>query len=140
MLFSNKGLPPDRRLESITVWSDCMKTSSRWSLKSIASKVLFGLALTAIIGSMNVAPSYADNNRNRERQYDRQSDNRRYKDRASGHDRYRHGGHGRWHDRDGYRYYEDGYRHRIYAPPPVFYTPPPDPGIRIFFPPVYINP
>ena len=113
-----------------------MKTSSRWSLRSIAGKVLFGLALTAMIGSINVVPSYADNDRNRGRQYD----NRRNDHRAAGYDRNRHGGHGRWHDRRGYRYYEDGYRHRIYAPPPVFYAPPPEPGIRIFFPPVYINP
>lgn len=115
-----------------------MKTSGRWSLRSIAGKVLLGLALTAMIGSLNVAPSYADNDRNRGRQ---QYDNRRYEhNRGPGDNRYRQGGHGRWHDRRGYRYYEDGYRHRIYAPPPVFYAPPPEPGIRIFFPPVYINP
>jgi len=89
-----------------------------------------------MIGSLNVAPSYADNDRNRGKKYD----NRRHDHRAAGYDRNRHGGHGRWHDRRGYRYYEDGYRHRIYAPPPVFYAPPPEPGIRIFFPPVYINP
>lgn len=113
-----------------------MKTSSRWSLRSITGKVLLGLALTVMIGSLNVAPSYADNDRNRGKKYD----NRRHDHRAAGYDRNRHGGHGRWHDRRGYRYYEDGYRHRIYAPPPVFYAPPPEPGIRIFFPPIYINP
>jgi hypothetical protein len=114
-----------------------MKTSSRWSLRSIAGKILFVLALTAMIGGINVAPSFADNDRNRGRQ---QYDNRRYEHRGQGHDRYRQGGHGRYYDRRGYRYYEDGYRHRIYAPPPGFYTPPPEPGIRLFFPPVYINP
>lgn len=112
-----------------------MIKSSRWNFKSMAGKVLLGLVLTAIMGSMNVTPSYADNDRYRERRYD----NRRYDHRGPGYDNHRYGRHGRWHDRRGYRYYEDGYRHRIYVAPPVFRAPPPEPGIRIFFPPVYID-
>jgi hypothetical protein len=102
----------------------------------MAGKVLLGLAATAIIGSIYVTPSYADNGHNRGKKYD----NRGYEHRGPEYNRSYRGGHGRWHDRGGYRYYQDGYSHRIYAPPPVFYTPPPEPGVRIFFPPVYINP
>ena len=100
---------------------------NRWNLKSIAGKVLLGFALTAMIGSIYVTPSYADN-RHRGKKYD----NRQYEHRGNGY------GHGRWRDRGGYRYYNDGYRERIYVSP--FYAPPPQPGIHVFFPPIYINP
>lgn len=124
-----------------------MIKSSRWNFKSMAGKVLLGLVVTAIMGSMNVTSSFADDDRYRGKNYDNRGydhrefehDNRHYDNRGSRYDK-RYGKHGRWHDRGGYRYYEDGYRQRIYVAPPVFHTPPPQPGVRIFFPPVYINP
>lgn len=124
-----------------------MIKSSRWNFKSMAGKVLLGLVVTAIMGSINVTPSYADNDRYRGKKYDHRRydhrgpgyDNRRYDHRGPGYDNHRYGKHGRWHDRRGYRYYEDGYRHRIYVAPPIYRAPPPEPGIRIFFPPIYID-
>ena len=106
-----------------------MKKSGRWNLKSIAGKVMLGFVFTAMLGSVYVAPSYGDNDHDRGRGYD----HRRVEHRGHAY------GHGRWHDNRGYRYYDDGYRERIYVEPPVFYAPPPEPGIRIFFPPVIIH-
>jgi hypothetical protein len=106
-----------------------MIQSSRWNFKPLVGKVMIGLVLTAIMGSISVSPSYADDGYRRGR-----GDNRRYENRGHGY------GHGRWHDRRGYRYYDDGYRERIYVEPPVYYAPPPRPGIHVFFPPIYINP
>lgn len=104
-----------------------MKTSSRWSFKSIMGKVMMGLVLAAMIGSMDVVPAIA-----RDNDHDRMErrDNGRYEKRGRGHERDRY--------RREYRTY--GYRERVYAPPPVFIAPPPPPGIGIFFPPVFIRP
>ncbi len=110
-----------------------MIQSNKWNFKSMAGKVLLGFALTAIIGSIYVTPSYADN-RHRGKKYD----NRQYEHRGPGYNRSYRGGHGRWQDRGGYRYYDDGYSHRIYVSP--VYAPPPQPGIHVFFPPIFINP
>lgn len=128
---------------SITGYNKTVIISRRWHFRKIIGKVIIGLALTATIGSINAAPSYADDG-----YYPREREGRH------SHNRY---GHGRWHDRGRYRYYDDGYREVIYvdsgyrervyvSPPPVYYPPPPPvyyappaPGISISFPPVVIG-
>ncbi|MBV5319076.1 MAG: hypothetical protein JZU50_14865 [Desulfobulbaceae bacterium] len=107
-----------------------MKTIGRWNVKSIASKVMLGLAVTTMLSTINVSSSFADNDRYREGYHD----NGRYEQRGRGYDKhYRHG-----HDRRVYRSY--GYRERVYVPPRVIYEPPQPRGIGVFFPPIYINP
>lgn len=109
-----------------------MIKSSRWHFRYIAGKVIMGLVLTAIISSINVAPSYGNDG---------------YRGGRGDHHHHRHG---HWHDRGRYRYYDDGYRELIYVdygyrervyvpPPPVYYAPPP-PTIGVFFPPIVIRP
>lgn len=113
-----------------------MLKSKRWHFAYSVGKIMIGLVLTAMISSIYVAPSYGDDG------YGRRGgryDNRRYEHRGRGYDHNRYYGHGRWHDRRGYRYYEDGYRERIYVEPPVYYAPPPEPGIQIFFPPIILG-
>jgi hypothetical protein len=100
-----------------------MKKTSTWSFRSIAGKLMMGLALAAMIGSIAAAPAIG-------KDYDKH-DKGRYEKR----------GHAYGHDRRDYRPYGYGYRERVYyPPPPVVYAPPPPPGIGIFFPPVYIHP
>ena len=103
-----------------------MKTSSTWSFRSIVGKIMMGLVLVAMIGSIDVAPALGKDKRGKH-------DNR-YENRGDrGHYVYVQG-------RRVYRPY--GYRERVYyapAPPPVIYAPPPPPGISIFFPPIYIH-
>jgi hypothetical protein len=97
-----------------------MKTSSTWNFRSIVGKIMMGLVLAAMIGSLGVAPALGkDNDKRRGKQ-----DNRRYE------------------QRDGRPYgYHYGYRERVYYPsPPVVYAPPRPPGISIFFPPFFFNP
>jgi len=97
-----------------------MKTSNTWNLRSIAGKIMMGLVVAAMLGSINVAPAIGkdhDNGRNEKR------------------------GHAYGHNKPVYRpygYY--GQRDRVYYPPPrVVYAPPSPPGIGIFFPPVFIR-
>jgi hypothetical protein len=103
-----------------------MKTSSSWNFRTIVGRIMMGLALAAMIGSIDVAPALAKNDKNRGKQY--------YQGRGPGYS----------HNRTVYRsrtvYQPYGYRERVYAPPPVYYAPPRPPGIGIFFPPVYIHP
>jgi hypothetical protein len=86
------------------------------------------LVLAAMIGSMDVAPALARDDHKRVERHD----NGRSEHRGRGyeHDRYERG-------RRDYRPY--GYGERVYIPPPVVYVPPPPPGIRIFFPPIFIR-
>jgi len=140
-----------------------MKTSSTWGFRSIVVKMMMGLVLAAMIGSMDVVPALGKDDHERMGKYD----NGRIMDKimmglvlaamkgnidvvpALGKDdhelmgkhdngRYEHRGHR--YDRDRYvqgrRY---SYRERVYAPPRVIYAPPPPPGIGIFFPPVFIH-
>jgi len=99
-----------------------MKTSRTWNFRSIVGKMMMGLVLAAMIGSIGVAPALGKDDHKRKGKHD----NRRYE---------------RVYDRD-HRYYGPyGYRERVYyPPPPVVYAPPPPPGIRIFFPPILIHP
>jgi len=108
-----------------------MKTSSTWNFRSILGKIILGLVLVAMIGSINVVPAIGRDDRERR---DRE-DHRRYEHDRRGHDRYRHGH--RHHDRRVYDH--SGYRGRGYAPPPVIFFPPPPPGIGIFFPPIFLQ-
>jgi len=118
-----------------------MKTSNTWSFRSIVSKIMMGLVLATMIGSMDVVPANAkgggggghermghDSGRyqHRGRGYDRGH----YAHKGQGYDRHRYG-YGRP-DYRSYGYYGPyGYRERVYAPPP---------GIGVFFPPIFIHP
>jgi len=110
-----------------------MKISSIWKLRSIAGKITMGLALAAMIGSIDVVPALGYD-------HDREGRHGRYEHRGRWHDHYRYEHRGRWHDHYRYehnrRYYRPyyGYREGYYSPPPVIYAPPPQPGIGIFFP------
>jgi hypothetical protein len=102
-----------------------MKTSSAWNFGSIVGKIMMVLVLAAMIGSIDVAPALGkDDHKDKGRH-----DNGRYEHRGPGYD------HGRYErGRRDYRPYGYGY-----APPPVIYAPPPQPGISVFFPPVIIR-
>jgi hypothetical protein len=102
-----------------------MKTSSTWNFRSIVGKIMMGLVLAAMIGSIDVVPALGkDDHKDKGRH-----DNGRYEHRGSGYDRDRH-----VRERRDYRPYGYGY-----APPPVIYAPPSPPGIGIFFPPIIIR-
>jgi len=94
-----------------------MKTSSTWNFRSIVGKIMLGLVLVSMIGSIDVLP-------------------------ALGRDNYRGRGYYNHREYRPYGYYgHSGYRGRAYyPPPPVYYAPPPPPGIGIFFPPFFIHP
>ena len=89
-----------------------MKRSSIWKFRSVAGKLMIGLVLTAMVGSIDVLPALGD-------------DHKRVEKHDKG--RYEHRGHGYDHDRRDYQPYG-------YAPPPVSYAPAPQPGISIFLP------
>ena len=95
-----------------------MKTSSTSNFRSIVGKIMMGLVLAAMIGSINVVSALGQDRR-------KEDDRRRYT-----------------HGRGDYRPYGHyGHREKVYYPPPrVIYAPPPPPGISIFFPPVFIRP
>jgi hypothetical protein len=97
-----------------------MKTSSTWNFKSIVGKIMLGLVLVTMIGSINVTPALGKDNHKRMGKHD----NGRYEHR------------GRGYDRDRYVVRD----RRVYYPPPVVYVEPPAPGISIFVPPIYIHP
>ena len=107
-----------------------MKTSSTWKFRSILAKIIMGLVLVTMIGSIDVVPAIGRDDHERRDRDDHERmgrhDNRRYE-----HDRH-------VHDRDRRVYDHSTYRGRGYAPPPVVYLPPPPPGLGIFFPPVFI--
>jgi len=103
-----------------------MKTSRKWNFKSIAGMIMLGLVLALMVGSVNVTPAFAKNDKHYKKNY---NNNRGY---HRGHYKqapvYRH-----------YGYY--GHREPVYyPPPPVVFAPPPPPGIGIFFPPIFIRP
>ena len=81
-------------------------------------KIMMGLVLAAMIGSIDVVPVLGK---------DYKQNKGRYEQRGRGYDRDRYQGRGY------------GYRERVYAPPRVIYEPPPPPGIGIFFPPLFIR-
>ena len=95
-----------------------MKTLSTWNFRSIAGKIMLGLVLVTMIGSIDVTPAFGKDNHERMEQ----RDNGRHRGHRYNRDRYV------VHDR------------RVYVPPPVVYVEPPAPGIQIFFPPLFIHP
>jgi len=98
-----------------------MKTSRRWNFRSIVGKIVMGLVLAAMIGSIDVGPAFGKDDHKRMGKHDKG----RYEQRGR--------------DYRPYGYY--GHRERVYYPPPrVIYAPPPPPGISIFFPPILIRP
>ena len=102
-----------------------MKTSSTWSFRSIVGKMMMGLVLTAMIGSIDVLPALGKGGPKSMGKHD----NGRYQHRGPGYD----------HNR--YVYHRPYvYGGRVYAPPRVIYAPPPPPGIGIFFPPIFVHP
>lgn len=117
-----------------------MKTASRWNFRSTGGKIMMGLVLAAMIGSVDVAPAFAKDNHKRMEKYDngrgRGHDRNRYERRGHGNhrDRYDHRGRRYYYLRGKRVYRPYGYGERVYAPPPVYYEPPPPPGISIFFP------
>ncbi len=96
-------------LESIQERSDFMKSSGTWIIGSKVGKIMMGLVLLTMIGSIDVMPALGD---------DHKHDNRRNVHRDRGHDR-------------GRPYYQPSYG---YVTPPVVYAPAPQPGISIFLP------
>jgi hypothetical protein len=105
-----------------------MKTSSTWSFKSIVGKIMMGLVLAGMIGSIDVATAFGKDKKGKH-------DNGRYENRGHGNDR------GHYVYERGRRVYRPyGYRERVYVPPRIVYAPPPPPGISIFFPPIFIRP
>jgi hypothetical protein len=119
-------------LELIQERSEFMKTSSTWGFRSIVGKIMMGLVLAAMIGSIDVAPALGKGGPKSMGKHD----NGRYEHRGRGYDRNRY-----VHSRRDYRPYGHyGYRERVYAQPRVIYAPPPPPGVGIFFPPVFIHP
>ena len=96
-----------------------MKTSSTWNFRSIVGKIMLGLVLITMIGSIDMAPVLGKDNDKRMGKHD----NGRYEHRGRGYDRDR---------------YVRG--RSVYVSPPVIYAPPPPPGIDIFFPPIIIHP
>jgi hypothetical protein len=105
-----------------------MKTSSTWNFRSIVGKIMMGLVLVTMIGSIGVAPAFSKGGNDHRRM--ERHDNGRYEKR----------GHAYGHNKSVHRPYGHyGHRERdYYPPPPVVYAPPPPPGIGIFFPPIFI--
>lgn len=112
-----------------------MKTPGTWNVRSYMGKVMLGLVLAALTGSINAVPSYAEEGHGRGDRYERGGrghDNGRYEKKRHRHDR------DRYYYRNGRRYERHTvYRERVYvAPPPVIYAPPEPAGISIFLPPI----
>ena len=102
-----------------------MKTSSRWDFRSIVGRLILGSVLALMIGTINVVPAFSKDN-------DRRVENHR-RVKNDDHNRYEH--ERRWN-----AYERNDHRRNEYKHPPVIYVSPPPPGIRIFFPPIIINP
>jgi hypothetical protein len=104
-----------------------MKTASTWNFRSIVGKIMTGIVLAAMIGTIVAAPALGKDNYKHMGKHDKG----RYEHRGRGYDR--------GHYVQGRRVYRPyGYTERVYAPPPVIYEPPPPVGIGIFLPPIFI--
>ena len=89
--------------------------------------LMMGLGLAVLIGCMDVAKSFGDDRDRGGKHYN----NGRHDNRGRVYDR----------DRHGRRVYRTTvYRERVYVPPPVYYAPPPSPGISIMLPPLIFRP
>ena len=90
-----------------------MKTSSTLNVRSRVGKIIMGLVLASMIGSIDVAPAFGRNDHKRHHR-------------------------GRYeHRRHVYRHYDN---RRVYVRPRVIYVPPRPRGIDFFFPRVIIHP
>lgn len=116
-----------------------MKTSNAWNIRSLWGKIMLGLALAAMIGSMEapsaVAGEHGEHGGGRGG-HEGRHDNGRYDHRGRGYDR--------GHYRDGrvyrsYGYVQPAYVEPVYVAPPVYYAPAPAPGISIFLPTIHIR-
>ena len=111
-----------------------MNASDTWNFRSIVGKVMTGLLLAALIGSVEVTPAMARGNDNHnENRGGQRHDNRRPEHRGHGEGHYR----GHYEGRRVYRGYR--YAEPVYVAPPVYYAPPPAPGISIFLPTIHIR-
>jgi len=106
-----------------------METAQIGYFRTIGIKMMMmGLGLVVLIGCMDVAASFGDDRgRGRGKHYE----NDRHDNRGRG---YYRGHHGRR------EYRTTVYRERVYVPPPVYYVPPPAPGISIMLPPLFFRP
>lgn len=103
----------------------------------MAGKILMGLALAAMIGSMGGASAFGKN----DRKHMGKHDNGRYEHRERGYDHDHDHDRNRRHVKTKRVYQSYIYREQVYEPPRViFYAPPPPPGISIFFPPIFFRP
>lgn len=111
-----------------------MNVSRSWNLRSLGSKILLGLALAVMFGSLDAAPAFA-------RDGDRGHDRDGYRGDRHDNGRYDHRGRGYYRDRHGRRVYRTTtvYQERVYVPPPVYYEPPPPAGINLFLPSITIR-
>ncbi len=104
----------------------------------MVGKITLGLVLAGLIGSVHVAPAFADDDDHERGERWERHDHDRYEHRGRGYDeRHRHGQYRRERYRREYLPY--GYRERVYIEPPVVYAPPPPPGISIFLPPLFFS-
>jgi hypothetical protein len=104
-----------------------MKTPSTWNIRPIVGKVMMGLVLALMAGSINVVSSFGKDGHDRG---GRGNDRDRYEQKGRGY--------ARGHYKQDRRYYQQPvYRERVYvAPPPVIYAPPEPPGFSLFLPPI----
>lgn len=108
-----------------------MKTLSTRNVISIVGKIMLGLVLVTMLGSINLVPAFGDEDHRDNRDMRSHDEKNR---RKHGHGRYEHRDAGYDRDAHGRRVYKP----YGYAPPPVIYAPTPPPGISIFFPPIVI--
>jgi hypothetical protein len=113
-----------------------MKTKGTGIFRSIVGKIMAGLALAALIGSVDAAPVMARDNVNRGGAH---QGNRHYESRGRGHGYDRGHGHDRGYYRGGRWYPSFGYVEPVYVAPPVYYAPEPAPGVSIFLPAIHIR-
>ena len=102
---------------------DVMETPGREEERPRVAKVKEGLVLAVMIGGLGVAPAIGGDEHN----------NKHGNKHKKGH-----------YEQSGHNHYVQGrqvyVRERVYIPPPIVYAPPPQPGISIFFPPIFIHP
>jgi len=108
-----------------------METSNRWKVRFIAGRIMLGLVLTLMIGSVNVIPAFSKDHNDR-------GNHGRYEHRGQGNVRYEH--RRNYRDRHGYDRRWSRERGYYYDSSPGYFIPPPPLGIGIFFPPIIIQP
>jgi len=106
-----------------------MKTFGTWNFRPLVGKIAMVLVLASMVGSIEVTAAIARDND----EHGDKHDNGRHEDRGRGHE----GDRGRHHGRREIR--PAGYGEPVYVPPPVYYAPPPEPGISIFLPSIHIR-